>query len=288
MNEGGGRQRRLLVLLQVGQVEQMHRAVVGRDADERRVLVEVDAEGCRREARLAIFLGWKISFSGHDAAASGKRAALNLPVDVGGVRAAPQLVQQLTGGGVEHAHQRALLRGGRQLRAAQVQADAAERRLVRGDLRGRLVRLGQVDQLDVADRSPREGQQRVVRVRTEHAQALRVGAGVERLQVLRRQREGVDLNGLLQHDHDPVAAQSDALHVAGELQLDHVLLLQVVPDHHWRRIGAKVEHGEVEDGEVEDGVVEDGEVEDGEVGDRKVFTEVSVSCRNGYRWLSSH
>ena len=75
----------------------------------------------------------------------------------------------------------------------------------------------------------REGHEPVVRGWREGAQPPRVRGRVEDVQLARDVVEGEDLDHLGEDDDDALPPKLDRLHLAGELELDHTPLFEIVP-----------------------------------------------------------
>mmetsp|Transcript_30886 Transcript_30886/g.35281 ORF Transcript_30886/g.35281 Transcript_30886/m.35281 type:complete len:250 (-) Transcript_30886:15-764(-) len=147
------------------------------------------------------------------------------------VRAPPELLDGLAGGGVEEPDDRALVAGRREQRALEVQRDAGYRRVVRLD-GVRLLRLLVVVDVhaDAALALFEAGEEGLLGRVAHRTQALGVLDRLDRVDQL-EVAEVVHVNPGFEHDNDLVLAQPDGLDLVFEGELADALLLVVVPEH---------------------------------------------------------
>lgn len=155
--------------------------------------------------------------------------------DVCALGAAAQLLDHGARLGVPHAHERALVAGGRDEAPVERGRDARERAVVRGE---RLLGGGRAAALVERLGAQRE---RALRLRGEELEQRHAlvheheACGVRRrreLQQVRQVLEVVHKDRVVQRDEQPLLAQLEPADLARELELRNRLGLVVVPDHH--------------------------------------------------------
>lgn len=195
------------------QVEHVDRAVVGRNDNRRRRVVEVDA------------------------------------VDFRLIGPSSQFGYLGTAGRIEDPDQRATIARRGQPRTLQIQRDAADGRFVSYNLLRCLLCVRKVNDLNVTRPATRERQQRFVTVWTEHAQTLRVLARLEHVQLRRGLCERVNLDDSLKNHDDPVSPQPDTLNRGVKIQRNGRSLFEVVPHEYFvggiKRPDAAANEGQV-------------------------------------------